>query len=119
MADTIYIENGQTIDELDSIPAIKDDAYVLICSGGITYKMSIADLRKSMVGDSSVENKDNLFYSCNKIDDKLQEIKDIVTRGSQLPEDEINNKIDTLQNNINSNYIELLAKINDILSMIS
>lgn len=119
MADTIYIENGQTIDELDSIPAIGDDAYVLICSGGIAYKVSIADLRKSMVGDLSVENKDSLFYSCKEIDDKLETIKNIVTRGSQLPEDEINSKIDTVKNNLDSIYSELNGKIDTIMSMIS
>lgn len=119
MADTAHIDNGRTINELDSIQNLDPDSKFLVMNNDRTFNISLSDLRKMMVGDAAVELKDELFYSCKDIDEKLEQIRNIVTRGSQLPEDTINTRIDRLENDINSKISDINTKITRILSMIS
>lgn len=119
MAYTAHIDNGHTINELEQAQIIDNDSKFLVMYRDRTFNISLSDLRKMMVGDAAVELKDELFYSCKDIDSKLEEIRNIVTGGSQLPQDQINARIDALENDFNAKIDSINTKIDRIMNMIS
>lgn len=116
---SINIENGQTINELATIENITTDSWFLVTAEGLTYNISLSNLRKQFVGDTAIELKNELFYSCAAIDIKLDEVRQLVLNGSSLPVDDLNNRIDILENSINVKFNDINTKIDRIMNMIS
>lgn len=116
---SINIENGQTIEDLATIEQIDKDSWFLVTSEGLTYNINLSNLRKQFVGDSMQEMKDELFYSCQYMDTALEEVRQLVLKGSQTPIDQLNNKIDALEQSMNNKFTEVNNKITQILNMIS
>lgn len=116
---TINIENGQTIDQLATIENITKDSYFLVTADNLTYNISLSDLRKNFVGDAATELKDELFYSCQYIDNELEKVRELVTKGSVIPVDDLNSRIDNLTNAMNTKFNDINSKIDRIMNIIT
>lgn len=102
---TIITENGKRVEDLVEINSLSSDSYFLVSNNNLSRKIQLKNLRNCFCGDKANVNKNNLFYSCESIDDKIDEInssinniaKDVGSLSTSL-----NNKFDSIDKSISS-----------------
>lgn len=110
MANTINIENGATIDELDA-GSINDSTVFLVVTDGLTKMVDIATLRKAFASDGSAGTKNQTYYTATDIDKQISEIRKLINTDYTQDFAQINTRIDTLQSNINTELTAMKAEI--------
>ena len=76
----ITIENGQRVGQLLEVTKVDTSAYFLMDVNDLSRKISITSLRYAFSGDDATSNKSNLFYSCEKVDEFVENLSDNITR---------------------------------------
>lgn len=71
---TIITENGKRVEELVEINSLSSDSYFLVSDKNLSRKIKLKNLRNAFCGDVSQSDKNNLYYSCESIDNKIDEI---------------------------------------------
>lgn len=107
------IENGKRIEELLEETALNSSSYTIISINNLTRKINIRNLRRSFCGDNSTNDLNNLYYSCEKINQYMTDIND---QFSQISNENfnINNRIDSISNTLGNdlgdlhNYVETI-----------
>lgn len=103
---SVYIENGKRIEELLEISLISsDDTYFPLSSHAMTRKISITNLRNSFSADRATTNLNNLFYTAEKMNNLLDNIRQEISRNT-LGIDNLGKRIDNLSNNFGSELSE-------------
>lgn len=111
MGNTLNIENGKHINELDDVKELLPTDKLLITSNGLTFNVSLSNLRKSFISDGSANDKNETFYTSKDIDDQFNQLRELISRGYSDEATEINNRITVLQTNISEELKDLKDSI--------
>lgn len=106
----VSIENGKRVGELLEITKVSNSAYFLVDVNDLSRKISITSLRNAFNGDSATNNRSNLYYSCEKIDEFIETIDDNIQR-IKSDISKINNRMDDIYTNFGSNLSELRSLV--------
>lgn len=99
---SVYIENGKRIEELLEISLISsDDTYFPLSSNAMTRKISITNLRNAFSADTATTNLNNLFYTAEKMNLLLGNLREEISRNSTAI-DNLSKRIDGITNNFGS-----------------
>lgn len=107
----IAIENGRRVGELLEVTKVSNASYFLMDVNDLSRKISITSLRNSFSGDKATSNKSNLYYSCEKIDEFLENINDSISR-IHTDIDNMNNRMDEIYNTFGGDLSAIRALIN-------
>lgn len=107
----IAIENGRRIGELLEVTKVSNSSYFLMDVNDLSRKISITSLRNSFSGDKATSNKSNLYYSCEKIDEFLENINDSISR-IRKDIDNMNNRMDEIYETLGGDLSSIRALIN-------
>ena len=91
----ITIENGQRVGQLLEVTKVPNSSYFLMDVNDLSRKISIIALRNAFSGDKATSNKSNLYYSCEKIDEFLENLNDSISR-IRKDIDNMNNRMDEI-----------------------
>lgn len=108
---SISIENGKRIEELLEVREISSDAYFLVSETALARKISFLNIRNLINGDNTTKDKNNLYYSVEKIDQLLRNINNDI--------DKANQRIDNLSQQISNIQNELSLDISDLNNRVS
>lgn len=106
----ITIENGQRVGQLLEVTKVPNSSYFLMDVNDLSRKISITALRNSFSGDKATSNKSNLYYSCEKIDELLENLNDSISR--------IRKDIDNMNNRMDEIYETFGGDLSSIRSLI-
>ena len=111
------IENGKKIEELLEVDTLPSSSYFMVSTNDLARRINIRNLRKAFNGDTATSNLNNLYYSCEKInefldgiDNELDRISDQfinVNKRLDLVFDTFGADLSELQNRIEQIYTEL------------
>ena len=110
---TDKIENGKKIEELLEVDTLPSSSYFMVSTNGLARRINIRNLRKAFNGDTVTSNLNNLYYSCEKINEFLDGIDNELDRMSdQLIT--VNKRLDLIYESFGTNLSELQNRIEQI-----
>lgn len=79
---TEKIEKGRKIEELLEVDTLPSSSYFMVSTNDLARRINIQNLRKAFNGDSATSNLNNLYYSCEKINELLDGVDNEMIRMS-------------------------------------
>lgn len=108
---SMNIENGETIDQLESLTNLSDNDMLLVTKDGVTGNVTVAELKKAFCGDGETERLDNSYLSAKEVSNQLDKMRQLISQNTQLPVDELNNRIDRFEETINTKITNINREI--------
>ena len=105
---SVTIENGKRIPELLEITTYSSKAMFLVCDNNLTRRTTLENLRNMFRADNSTTNKNNLFYSAEKMDQLFENITSTIKN--------LSNRVDNIDKNTQNVYTTISSDLDNLKS---